>query len=340
MRRRSFLSATLGVSTGAGFGLAAPSRLRAQAPAPAPASASAPEPWPVRPVRIVVPFAAGGPVDTPARVIADRLSERFGSPFIVDNRAGAGGAIGAQFVAQAAPDGGTLLFTSSSVALAPTLQPNVRFDPINDLTPISLIADIPTSVVARLDGRVKSLGELIALARANPGSVSFGTGGVGSSNHLAGSLLASTARIDLLHVPYRGVAPAMTALYAGDIDLVVSSTVETVGHYRQGRVRMLTVMTPQRLPALPDVPAAAEVLPGFAATNWFAMMAPRGLAPALVQRLSAELMRMRDSPELRARFADAAVEPTMSAPAALAERVASEVPKWRRVVSEMGIRAQ
>ncbi|MES2712636.1 MAG: tripartite tricarboxylate transporter substrate-binding protein, partial [Pseudomonadota bacterium] len=185
----------------------------------APAIVQAQEAWPVRQPRIIIPFAAGGPQDPPARIIAEKLSQRMGATFIVENRPGAGGGLGAQQVANAAPDGGTLLFISSSIAIIPTLQAALRFDPVRDLAPLALVCDVPAALVVRMESPFRTLAELLAAARAAPERYTYASGGVGSANHLAGALFAALAGIALTHVPYRGVAPAMTAIYAGEIDL-------------------------------------------------------------------------------------------------------------------------
>lgn len=302
--------------------------------------ATAQDAWPARPIRLVIPFAPGGPIDTVGRLIGERLRERLGQPLVIDNRAGAGGSIGLRAVAQSPPDGYSFVLTSSSLAILPAIYADLGFDPRTDLTPVSLVAEIATTIVVRADHRFGSLQDLIAEARAKPGSVTYGTSGIGSSNHLSGAMLAATARLDLAHVPYRGAAQAMNALHAGDIHVVFASTVETLSHAREGRVRILAVTTAQRIPALPDVPAAVEVVRGYIAPNWFAIAAPRGLPALILARLSAELAALRTDPGFRARFATLGAEPLMSAPDILAGRLAEDVPTWRRVAAEAGIRAE
>ena len=219
--------------------------------------------WPAGTVRIVVPYAAGGPVDFPARLLIDRLVAQTKGVFILENRPGAGGSIGLQSVMQAAPDGGTFLFTTSSVTMVPTIYPKLGFDPLRDLTAISLITEVPISLAVRANSPVRDLADLIAKAKAAPGKYTYASGGVGTGNHLAGELLKKMAGIDLLHVPYRGVAPALNALYAGDIDMMFASTVETVNRVRDGGIRVLGVGTPHRIPELPGPPAIADTVPGY-----------------------------------------------------------------------------
>ncbi|MBX6372815.1 MAG: tripartite tricarboxylate transporter substrate binding protein [Acetobacteraceae bacterium] len=306
----------------------------------APCASRAQEAWPTRPVRIIVPFAPGGPIDTTGRVIGERLRERLGQPFIIETRPGAGGSVGARAVAESPPDGTIFLLTSSSLAINPAIHPNQGFDPITDLTPVSLVTEVPTAIAVRADSRFRSLADLLAEARAHPGRVTYGTSGVGSSNHLSGALFASTGRLDILHVPYRGAAVAMNAMYAGDVDMVFASTVEVMPHWRDGRVRILAVTTPQRIAQLPDVPAAGELVEGYHAPNWYALAGPRGLPASIVTRFVRELQALRDVPEIRERFHSVGTEPLFLGPEALTARLTEDVPKWRRVVAEAGIRSE
>lgn len=301
------------------------------------ARAGADDAWPNRPVRIVIPFGAGGPIDTIGRMLAERLQDKLGQPFIIDNRPGAGGSIGLRAVIQSPPDGATFLLTSSSMASLPALYPSQDFDPRKVLTPVSLVVDVPTLMTVRAEGPFRSVQEVIAAAKAKPGTLTYGSGGVGSSNHLTGALFASAARVRLEHVSYRGAAPAMTALYAGEIDMVFASTVEVLPHLRAGRVRVLGVATPQRVPSLPDIPAIAEFLPGYSALNWYAMAAPRGLPQPIVTRMAETLAPLRDLPDIRARFEAAGTEPLLTGPQELASLLEQDVPKWQRVVAEAGI---
>jgi tripartite-type tricarboxylate transporter receptor subunit TctC len=306
----------------------------------APALARAQEAWPVRQARIIIPFAAGGPQDPPARIIAEKLSQRLGATFIVDNRPGAGGGLGAQQVAQAAPDGATLLFISSSISIIPTLQTALRFDPVRDLAPVSLVCDVPAALLVRSDSRFENLAAVLAAARAAPGRLTYASGGVGSANHLAGALFAALAGIELTHVPYRGISQAVTAIYTGEIDLIFGSTLEVLAHAREGRARLLGTTMPERLPETPEVPAIAEQVPGYAAPNWFSMFAPKGMAPPLMERLVAELARLRDDPDMKARLSAGAAQMRLDGPGPLAARLAEEVVKWRGVIARANIRAE
>lgn len=301
-------------------------------------AAQAQEAWPIRQVRIVIPFAAGGPQDVPARLIADRLSRRMGATFVIDNRPGAGGGLGAQAVAQSPPDGATLLFISSSISIIPTLQPALGFDPVRDLAPLSVICDVPAGLMVRQDSPLRSLEQLLRDARANPGRFTYGSGGVGSANHLAGALFASLAGIELVHVPYRGVSQAVNAIYTGEIDLVFGSTIEVISHMRQGRARLLGTTLAQRLAETPDVPAIAEQVPGYAAPNWFSMFAPKNMSEPMMARLVAELALLKDDRDMLDRLAQGAAIPRFDGPAPLARQLSEEVVKWRDVIRTANIR--
>jgi tripartite-type tricarboxylate transporter receptor subunit TctC len=286
----------------------------------------------------MVPYAAGGPVDVHARLMNERLSAQTKGTFILENRGGAGGTIGAQLVAQATPDGQTLLFTTSSIAIGPGLYPKLPFDPL-DLTPISLIAEVPIVLAVRGSSPIKSLAEFLAKAKAEPGRITFGSGGVGSGNHLSGELLKTMAGIDLLHVPYRGMAPGMTALYAGDIDSVFSSTIEALAPSRDGRIRILGVCSPERLADLPDVPSIAEQVPGYAMANWYGLFGPHGLPTGIVTRLENELATMRSHPLMVERTKAAGITLKLTAADVLRQRMATEVPRWKQIAGDLKLKA-
>jgi tripartite-type tricarboxylate transporter receptor subunit TctC len=304
---------------------------------PAAAQAQAHDWPPPSAVRVIVPFAAGGPVDVPARLMNERLSAQTKGTFILENRGGAGGSIGAQQVTQAAPDGQTLLFTTSSIAIAPALYPNLPFDPL-ELTTISLIAEVPIVLAVRGDSPIKTFAEYVAKAKAEPGTITFGSGGVGTGNHLSGELLKTLAGINLLHVPFRGMAPGMAALYAGDIHSVFSSTIEVLAPARDGRLRVLAVCSPERLPELPDVPSIAEQVPGYAMANWYGLFGPNGLPPAIVQRLERELAAMQTHPLMVERAAAAGIKLKLSGAGVLRERMAAEVPRWKKLAGDLKLK--
>ena len=296
--------------------------------------------WPEKPVKLVIPFGAGGPIDGVGRLLAELLRERLGQPFVIDNRPGAGGSLGIRAVVQSPPDGSAFVLTSSSLASIPALYPSAGLDPRSAMTPVSLVADVPTALVVNAASNLKDVPTLLRIARAQPGKLTYGSGGVGSSNHLSGALFAHVAALDLTHVSYRGAAPAMTALYAGEIDMVFASTVETLPHVQAGRARLLGVTSAARVPALPQVPAVAEWVPGYVALNWYAIAGPLGLAPEIAMRFAATLAELRDLPEVKARFAAAGTEPMLAGPAALRQRLDEEVPQWQRVTAAAGIKVE
>jgi tripartite-type tricarboxylate transporter receptor subunit TctC len=296
--------------------------------------------WPAGTTRIVVPYAAGGPVDFPARLLIDRLAAQTKGVFILENRPGAGGSIGLTTVVQAPSDGGTFLLTTSSVTMVPTIYPKLAFDPLRDLTSISLVTEVSISLAVRANHLVRDLADLISKAKATPGKYTFASGGVGTGNHLAGELFKKLAGIDLLHVPFRGVAPALTALYAGDVDMLFAGTVETVTHARDGRIRVLGVGTPQRVPELPDSPAIGEIVPGYVATNWYALFAPRGLPDGIATRLQAELAKTREDPALKDKAAAVGITMILTGADVLRARIAAEVPRWKQIIPEIGLKIE
>jgi len=294
--------------------------------------------WPSGTVRVVVPYAAGGPVDVPARLVIDRLTAQTKGTFILENRPGAGGSIGLQSVMQSPPDGSTFLFTTSSVTIVPMIYPKLNFDPLRDLTMISLITEIPITLAVRANHPLRDLPGLIAYAKANPGKLTFASGGVGTGNHMAGELLKKMAGIDMLHVPFRGTAPALTSLYAGDIDILFVSTIEAVPHARDGRIRVLGVGTPNKVPELPNSPPIADTVPGYTATNWYGLFGPRGLPPAVVARLSAELPKIRDDAGVKEKSAVIGMPMLLTPPEVLRARVEAEVPRWKQLITSIGLK--
>ncbi len=303
----------------------------------APVAARAQPSWPTRPVRIIVPFAAGGPTEVPARFIAEHLAQRMGQPFIVEPRPGAGGALGVQ-AALAANDGHTLLFTTSSVAILPSLMRDPGYDPFRDLIPVTLATDAPLVLLCRPNHPLRDLDDLVAQARARPDALSYGSSGNGSTTHLAGELLRARANVPMLHVPYRGMAPATNALLAGDTDTLVVGMVEATPHLRDRRLRALCVTTPARIPQLPDVPAVSEVSPGFAMTIWYALFAPRGTPEAVVGRLAEAVVPLRQGTALSRRMEESGVALLLDGPAPLAERLRREVPLFRDLIAAGNIR--
>jgi tripartite-type tricarboxylate transporter receptor subunit TctC len=295
--------------------------------------------WPTRPVRFIVPFQAGGPVEIPARFIAEHLAPLLGQPVIVEPKPGAGGALGIQYVVQQ-NDPHTILFTTSAVAILPALMKQPGFDPLADLTPVSMVMDAPMVLLVRQDSPLRSLAQLLEQAKARPGRISYGSSGAGSTTHLGGALLGVKAGVEMLHIPYRGAAQAVNALYAGDTDLMVTGAGEALPHVKEGRLRALCVTSAHRIARLPDVPAAAELVPGYAMTIWYAMLGPRGMPAEVVQRIATAIAPLRQGSALAQRAEANAQELLLDGPAPLAERLAREVPQWKTVARQAHIQAE
>jgi tripartite-type tricarboxylate transporter receptor subunit TctC len=311
-----------------------------------PAAASVRRAWaqsawaPEKPIRLVVPFAAGGSTDVTARVVAAALGDRLGQPLVIDNRPGAGGNIGAELVARATPDGYTLFMaTSGIIAANKALYRSLPFDPERDLAPISQIAFVPNVLVVHPSVPAHSIAELIALAKRAPGSLNFGSAGSGTSQHLAGALFAARAEIEVVHVPYRGGAPAVTDLVAGKLQFIMSPLVEVLSQIRASALRPLGITTRRRSPLLPEVPTIAETMPGFEIALWNGIMAPAGTPMPAIQRIAKEAAAVLRTEELKGKLAEQGSEPVGSNPDDFATFIRSEIPKWTEIVRLSGATA-
>jgi len=294
--------------------------------------------YPSKPVHLLVPFAAGGAVDIVARTLADELGKRWTPSIIIENRPGAGGTIAADAIAKSPPDGYTLAVVAAGHAIVPYLYPKLPYNVFADFTPITLLGNSPNLALVRADSPVKSITDLIALARAKPGQLSFGHAGNGTSPHLAGELLNATARISITPVPYKGGAPAINDLLGGHIPLTFNNIPESIGQIRAGTLRPLAITTAARSPILPDVPTIAESgFPGYDAGVWWGLIAPAGL-PANVKaklvRDSAEAMR---APAVMARFAQLGATPIGSTPEEFAALIRADYEKWGPIIKAVGI---
>ena len=296
------------------------------------------ESWPSRPIRLVIPYAAGGPVDVAARIVGDKLAERFRERVLLDNRPGAGGNIGADLVAKATPDGYTLLFTTSSISIAPNIYKSLPYDVLRDLAPISQILTQPTTLIALDDFAASTIPELIALARAQPGIITYASGGNGTTNHLSGEMLKALAGIDIVHVPYRGTAPAFSALIAGEVGMMFASTIESMPLIKAGRVKALAVTNAERSPLLPDLPTIGEFVPGYECTIWYGLWGPAGLPPEILTQLSDAILALAGQPEIKARFDQFGATLVASTPQAFARHLKAEVDRWAKLVAAAGIR--
>ena len=278
-------------------------------------SPSAQESWPNRPIKLVVPLTAGGGVDMMARLTAQHLSEQFGKQVVVENQGGAGGTIAANMVARARPDGYTLIFQSVSSAVVNALvYKNLQYDPIKDLIPVTLAGRFPLVLVANLDLPAKTLGEVIALLKANPGKYSYGSSGVGTMPHLAGELFKSMAGVDIVHVPYRGNSAVMADLLAGRVAIMFDGPPTQLGNIRSGNVRALAITSAERSPVLPDVPPIGDTLPGYAIPFWTAIFAPANTPKEIVHRIAAETKKAMQHPDVVRRNGEVGVVGVGSSP--------------------------
>lgn len=295
--------------------------------------------WPTKPVHIVVPYAAGGAVDTIARLTGQRLAERLGQPVIIDNKPGASANIGMDAVAKAAPDGYTLLMAANALATNGSLFPALPFDPQRDFSPVGQIGHAPLVVVVPASSAARTFKELLVQARAEPGKLTYATAGNGSSGHLAGEALKQAAHIDVLHVPYKGGTPALTDLLGGRISFMPINPVEVISHIRSQKLRALAVASPKRLGLLPDVPTVAESgLADFEVSVWWGLVAPAGTPQSLVSRLNAELQKVLAEPALQARLAELGVVITAGSPAQFSDFIRTETTRWGRVIKAANIK--
>jgi tripartite-type tricarboxylate transporter receptor subunit TctC len=303
-------------------------------------AAGAQDAYPSRPLKFILPFPPGGGTDILGRVIAERLSASLGQPVVTENRGGAGGNVGAEAAAHSAPDGYTIVLVAPSLAISPSLYSKLNYDPVKDLAPISLVATVPNVMITHPSVESKNLQEFIALARSRPGAMNFGSGGAGTSNHLAGELFNIVTGAKLVHVPYKGVNLAMQGVLAGEIQLVFIGIPAALPHIKAGKLRALALVAPQRSPALPEVPTAAEAgLKDFEVTTWYGIMTPAGTPRPIVSRLNAELVKIMHAPDVKERLAAMATDPLTSTPEEFAAYLKQEIAKWGDVVRRANLKA-
>lgn len=302
-------------------------------------NAQAADKYPTKPVRFVVPFPPGGGTDIVARVIAQRMTETLGEQVVVDNRGGAGGTIGAEIAARAAPDGYTLIMVSGSYAVNPTLY-KLSYDPIDGVTPIAQIATGPFVVVVHPSVPAKNIRELIALAKAKPGGLNFASTGTGGITHLTTELFKLMARVNLTHIPYRGTGPAITDLLGGQVQVLFGSSAATVPHVRTGKLRALAVTGPERMGALPDLPTVNESgVPGYEVSLWYGVLGPKGLPKDIAVRWNNEIKRIIQTQEMKDRFASEGLTPAPGTPEDFQAVVKRDVVKWTKVVKAANVKA-
>jgi tripartite-type tricarboxylate transporter receptor subunit TctC len=293
--------------------------------------------WPSRPVRIVVPFAPGGTTDLTARIVAEQLSQVFKQSFVVENKAGAGGNLGAAEVAKAAPDGYTFLMgTPGTQAINQFLYPKMPYDTAKDLVPVSFVVRVPNVLMVNPQLPAKNLKELIALLKAQPGKLSYGTPGNGSTGHLSTELFKTQAGVFVTHIPYRGSGPMLQDLAAGQVQMSIDNLPSALPLIQSGRLLALGVTSAQPVPQLPGVPAIASVLPGYEAEAWFVLVAPAGTPQPIIDKLSAEVDRILKKPEVAERFAKLGATPVGGTPRQLGDFIAAETRKWQQVVKASG----
>lgn len=293
--------------------------------------------WPSKPVKIIIPFAAGGVTDVVIRAISPKLSEALGQPVVIENKGGAGGTIGTSLGAKSAPDGYTFIAPAASHTTTPSLYSKLDFDPVKDFAAVTQIVTVPYLLVVPASSPIQSLNDFIATAKAKPGTLTFGSAGNGSSNHLAGELLAGALGTQLTHVPYKGSAPALADLLGGQLSFMFDTINTSTQHVKAGKLRVLGVGTQRPSKILPDVAPIANTVPGFEAVTWIGLLAPAGTPKEIVARMHREIEKIVNLPEIQERLSASGAEPVASTPEQFGTYVASEVAKWERVVKQAKI---
>jgi len=296
--------------------------------------------WPSKPVRWIVPFPPGGAMDAIARTLGEKLSKSLGQPFVIENRPGAGGNIGAELVAKSPADGSTIMITSIGMATNKFLYPRLSYDPVKDFAPVSLLAVVPNVLVTNgTQPNVKTVPDVIAAAKAQPGKLTYASAGNGTSIHLGGEMFTALAQVEMLHVPYKGSGPAVTDLIGGQVNYMFDSITSAKPHIQSGKLRALGVTTAKRSSALPSVPTIAEAgLPGYEVSPWFAVFAPAGTPKPVVAKLNAALVQAMKQPEVKARLDAIGAEPIGSAPEELGVHLNHELARWGKLITDRGIK--
>jgi tripartite-type tricarboxylate transporter receptor subunit TctC len=295
-------------------------------------------PYPVKPIRIIVGFPPAGSADIFARLAAQKMSEAWGHPVVVDNRPGAGSTLGSEIVAHSTPDGYTLMVVSASFATSAGLYEKLKYDPVKSFAPVGLIASAPNVFLANPSFSVKSARDVIALAKATPGKITVGSAGIGSITHLSGELFTSMAGLKVLHVPYKGGGPALNALVGGEIQLTFLSLSASLGQVQAGRARAIGVTSAKRSSLMPDVPAISESVPGYEATNWFAMLAPAGTPQAILEKLNAQINTIVGAPDMAEAIRKQGADPGGGSAEEFGRYVRSEIAKWTKIIKATGLK--
>ena len=297
--------------------------------------------YPMRPIRLIVPYPPGGPTDFTARIVGQKLSQFVGQQVVVDNRPGAGTIIGSELVARGAPDGYTLLFgTGGGTFLAPLMLPKVPYDPQKDFAPVAMLVMSPQVLVVHPSVPANSVSELVALAKSKPGVLNFASVGTGTSPHLGGELFQSLSGTKIVHVPYKGTAPAMTDLLAGQVQLMFTSMPTVLAHVKGGKLKLLGTGGTKRSAVIADTPPISDTVPGFELVTWYGVFAPARTPDAIVKRLNAEITKVLSDPESRDRLASQGLEPTIMTPEELKRYTVNDVTRWSRLIKSAGIKGE
>jgi tripartite-type tricarboxylate transporter receptor subunit TctC len=303
------------------------------------ASAASAQSYPSKPIRFISPYAPGGGTDILARLIGQKLSEGVGQPVVIDNRPGAGGVIGTEIVAKSPPDGYTLMLASPApIVVAPYLHKKLGYDPLKDLAPVTLISVVPAVLIVHPSLAAKSVKELIAIAKAKPGQLTFSSSGSGGTGHLSGEMLKMMAGIDMVHVPYKGTGPATTAVLGGEVVMSIGNMISVLPHVKSGRVRALAVTTPQRSKVLPDLPTVGESLPGYSSGPWYGVLAPARTPAPVIAKLNQEIVKILRSPEVKDNMSSEGADPIGSSPEQFAAHIKSESQRWGQVIKQANIK--
>jgi len=306
-----------------------------------PPALAQPAGYPSKPIRFILPFPPGGPTDLLGRAIGQKLAAQMGQPVIADNRPGAGGHPGAALASKAPPDGYTIVLCAPSLAISPSLYAKMNYDPVKDLAPISLVAVIPNVLLVHPSVPAKTLKEFVALARANPGKLNFGSGGIGTSNHLGSEMLKGLAKVNMVHVPFKGSNEAMVGMMGGHVDSVVIGVPAALPQINGGKVRALAVLSPQRLPQLPNLPTGAEAgVAGFEVQTWYGILAPAATPRDIIMRLNSELVKALAAPDLKERLQSVGFEPMTATPEQFAEYIKLETVRWAKVIKDANVKVE
>ena len=306
------------------------------------AAASGAQNYPVKPIRLVSPYPPGGANDILARIIGQKLGENLGQQIVIENRGGATGNIGAEYVAKAAPDGYTILMgQASNLTINVSLMSKMPYDPVRDLAPVTLVATTPNLLVVHPSLPVRTVKDLVALAKAKPGSVNYASSGSGSAGHLAGELFKRVAHIDMVHIPYKGAAPALTDVVAGQAQIYFTSPISATPFVKGGRLRMVAVTSLKRSPSLPDIPTVAESgYPDIDVVSWWGILTPAGVPKEIIAKLHTEIVRVLALPEIKTKFADQGADVASDTPEHFAAYIKTEIAKWAKLIKELGVKSE